>query len=110
MANQSDRLDRVLAALADPTRRTMLDRMSRGPVSVSHLAEPFGIALPTALKHVGVLVDAGLVVTTKRGRVRACAVRPGALDDAAAWITDRQRTWDHRLRSLDRVLHEEETS
>ncbi|MCC4909549.1 helix-turn-helix transcriptional regulator [Microbacterium sp. cx-59] len=110
MTKYRDGLDGVLHALADPTRRTMLDRMTDGPVSVTDLAAPFGIALPTAMTHVRVLVDAGLVETTKSGRVRACALRPGALDEASAWITRRQRMWAHRLRSLDRTLEQGETT
>lgn len=77
-----------------------------GSASISDLAGPSNIALPTALKHVAVLEAAGLVQTTKRGRVRACSLQPAALDEVATWITERQHAWHARLGALARALDE----
>lgn len=101
MANHSESLDRAFAALSDPTRRAMVSRLRRGPASVSQLAEPFDMAMPSVLKHLRVLTGAGLVSSTKRGRVRMCALRTEALDETARWIDEHRRVWETRLASLD---------
>ncbi len=106
MAKHAAGADRVFTALADPTRRGMIERLSRGPASVSELAEPYGIALPTAVRHLGVLADAGLVTTRKRGRVRMCSLERGALAEVADWIDRQRRTWTTRLDALERTLDE----
>ena len=77
------RLDRTFGALADPTRREILERLVRGPASVSELAGPAGMSMPGLLKHVRILEQAQLVTTEKQGRVRRCRLDPGHLDDAA---------------------------
>ena len=93
-----------MAALADPSRRAMLDQLGRGPQSVSALAAPLGITLPAVLKHLAVLEDAQLVATRKEGRVRTCALRPEGLSPAAEWINERRRLWDARLDRIDDLL------
>lgn len=94
-------LDRVYGALADPTRRRMLERLSRGPLTVSELGRPFGITLAAVGKHVAVLEGVGLVQTHKVGRVRTCELHGEAYADAAAWIDEQRRFWETRL---DRVV------
>lgn len=90
-------LDRTFAALADPHRREILERVSQGPATASELAKPSGLTLTGVLKHVRALEEARLVETFKVGRVRWCHLTPGALDPAATWITSRRRLWDRRL-------------
>ncbi len=84
------KLDRVFHALADPSRRKMVERLSRGPASVSDLARPFKMALPTVVQHLGVLESAGIVTSTKLGRVRTYQLAVGALIPAMKWM-DHQR-------------------
>jgi DNA-binding transcriptional ArsR family regulator len=93
-------LDRTFSALADPTRREILDRLGRGPATVSELAQPFDISLPGLLKHVRVLEQARLVITEKRGRTRQCRLESKQLEDAAQWIETRRRHWEGRLDRL----------
>ncbi|NPD04879.1 metalloregulator ArsR/SmtB family transcription factor [Nocardioides sp. zg-1308] len=100
MVQQAD-LDRTFAALADPTRRTMLERLGRGSATVSELAEPLGISLTGVKKHLHVLEEAGLVSTEKVGRSRHCRLGTERLDDAMAWIGFYQRLWERRLDGLD---------
>src|ERR1700722_18661175 len=90
-------LDRTFGALADPTRRGILERLAEGPASVSELARPLGMSMPRLLKHVRILEQAQLVTTQKQGRLRECRLAPGQLDDAARWIGDRRRRWERRL-------------
>ncbi len=101
MAKHSGSVDAVLSALADPTRRAMVERLAEGPASVSELAKPFAIALPTATKHLAVLSAAGLVTSSKRGRVRMCRLERAALDETASWIEARRRRWETRLDALE---------
>src|ERR1700735_3957001 len=89
-------LDRTFGALADPTRREILERLAEGPASVSELARPLGMSMPGLLKHVRILEQAQLVSTRKQGRVRECRLDPGQLDDAERWIQDRRRRWGRR--------------
>ena len=86
-----DELDAVLRALADPTRRAIVERLSKSPAVVSELAAPFTMALPSLLQHLRFLVDAGLITSQKHGRVRTVSLRPGALDVLHLWL-DEQRT------------------
>ena len=86
-----DELDTVLRALADPTRRAVVERLAKSPAVVSELAAPFSMALPSLLQHLGVLEDAGVVTSQKLGRVRTVNLRPGALDVLHLWL-DEQRT------------------
>ena len=104
MVNQSSTLDRAFSALSDPTRRDVVQQLRRGPASVSDLAARHPMSLPSFLKHVAVLTDAGLIASTKRGRVRECRLVPAALDDTERWIAEHQRTWHTRLDALDRAL------
>jgi DNA-binding transcriptional ArsR family regulator len=104
MLNQSDDLDRLFHALADPARRAMVARLSRGPAPVSELARPLPMSLPAALQHLGVLEAAGLVRSHKVGRVRTCAIEPRALSHAEQWINARRIEWEHRLDRLGAYL------
>ncbi|WP_425258651.1 ArsR/SmtB family transcription factor [Rubrivivax sp. RP6-9] len=97
-------LDRVFFALADVHRRGMLDRLSRGPASVSELAEPLGIALPSAVKHLAVLEQGGFVASRKRGRVRTYTVKPRALDAMEAWVAERKAQLNAQFDRLDAYL------
>ena len=97
-------LDAVFHALADPGRRAMVDRLIRGPASVSDLAAPLEMSLPAVLQHLAVLEGSGLVTSEKQGRVRTCRVEPKALRTAEEWIADRRTTWERRLDRLDEYL------
>jgi len=96
-------LDGAFGALADPTRRTILELVSAGPASISELARPFGIALPTVLEHVRILEETRLLTTEKVGRVRECMLGPERLDEARQWI-ETFRMWERRLDGLDRYI------
>src|SRR5688572_21209033 len=98
-------LDGTFAALADATRRAILADLAQGERSVTSLAEPHAMSLPAIAKHLRVLGDAGLVETSKTGRVRLCRLQPAPLRDAAAWIAFYQRFWDQQLAGLDALLH-----
>jgi DNA-binding transcriptional ArsR family regulator len=104
MPNQSTDLDRMFHALADPARRAMVERLSRGPAPVSELARPLPMSLPSVMQHLGVLEAAGLVRTEKAGRVRTCAIVPAALSQAEQWINARRIEWEHRLDRLGDYL------
>ncbi len=97
-------LDCVFRALADPTRRAVLERLSRGPAPVSDLAEPYDMALPSFLQHLQVLEDCGLVRSRKAGRVRTCQLVPQRLRKAEGWMADRRAVWERRLDQLDDYL------
>ena len=99
-------LDASLAALADPTRRGVLEHLGRGDASITDLADRFHMTLTGMRKHVGVLEQAGLVVTEKVGRVRTCRIGERRLDEVAAWVEGYHRRWDDRFRELDQVLEE----
>jgi DNA-binding transcriptional ArsR family regulator len=104
--NQSASLDLVFQALADPTRRVMVDRLTRGPASVSELAEPLDMTLSAVVQHLSVLESSGLVRSEKVGRVRTCRIEPTALRTAERWITERRTTWERRLDRLGEFLDE----
>ena len=104
----SSQLDQVFQALADPTRRRVVERLTRGPASVSELAKPLDMTLSAVVQHLAVLETSGLVRSEKVGRVRTCRVEPAALRLAEQWITDRRATWERRLDRLG-DLHAEET-
>jgi DNA-binding transcriptional ArsR family regulator len=99
-------LDLVFQALADPSRRQMVDRLSRGPASVSQLAEPFAMSLPAVVQHLQVLEASGLVQTEKIGRVRSCTLDAAAMSRAEQWINDRRIQWEKRLDRLGAFLDE----
>ncbi len=104
MLNQSAELDRLFHALADPARRAMVERLSRGPAPVSDLARPLPMSLPAAMQHLGVLEAAGLVRSEKLGRVRTCTLDTSALSPAERWINERWIEWEHRLDRLGEYL------
>ena len=104
MLNQSSDLDSLFHALADPARRAMVERLSRGPAPVSELARPLPMSLPAAMQHLGVLEAAGLVRSRKVGRVRTCSIQAGALVEAEKWINARRIEWEHRLDRLGNYL------
>jgi DNA-binding transcriptional ArsR family regulator len=97
-------LDALFHALADPTRRALVDRLTRGPASVSALAQPLAMSLPAVLQHLQVLEASGLVCTEKVGRVRTCRLEPAALRTAEQWITARRTQWERRLDRLGAYL------
>src|SRR5690242_2013150 len=99
-----EQLDRLFRALADGTRRAMVERLSRGPASVSELAKPFAMALPTVVQHLTVLERAGIVSSEKTGRVRTYQLVPGALQSAEAWINGQRLPAERRLDRLDEFL------
>lgn len=101
MPKQSATLDRIFHGLADPTRRAVLQRLSRGPAAVSDLAKPFAMSLPAFTQHLGVLEATGLVRSRKRGRVRTYALAPNALRPAEDWLAAQRRMWEQRLDQLD---------
>ena len=104
MLNHETPLDRAFQALADPTRRAMVERLAQGPVSVSELKAPFLMSLPAVMQHLAVLETSGLVVTQKSGRVRTCRINPAALAQAERWITEQRLEWERRLDRLGDYL------
>jgi DNA-binding transcriptional ArsR family regulator len=106
MLKQAAPLDRVFQALADPSRREMVERLSRGPASVSELAAPLEMSLAAVVQHVQVLEASGLVRSEKLGRVRTCSIEPGALRTAEQWISERRTSWERRLDRLGGYLAE----
>ena len=104
MLNQSAPLDLMFQALADPTRRFMVERLSRGPASVSELAKPLAMSLPAVVQHLQVLQASGLVRSEKVGRVRTCRIEPAALRTAEEWIAARRAIWERRLDRLGEYL------
>jgi DNA-binding transcriptional ArsR family regulator len=104
MPNQQAQLDRVFRALGDPTRRAVLARLSLGEVTVSELARPFDMALPSFTQHLGVLEKCGLVKSKKTGRVRTYRLAPKPLKAAEHWIVEQRQMWEKRLDQLDAYL------
>ena len=101
MPNQTAQLDRVFQALADPTRRAVLEQLSQGPAAVSVLAEPFRMALPSFLQHLRVLEDCGLVRSKKTGRVRTFRVVVRPMQAAEGWLAHQRSLWERRLDQFD---------
>jgi DNA-binding transcriptional ArsR family regulator len=97
-------LDVVFHSLADATRRAVIARLAEGPASVSELAAPHAMALPSFLKHLRALEAGGIIVTAKQGRVRTCRLRPEAVRLAEAWLGQQRRIWEARLDQLDALL------
>jgi DNA-binding transcriptional ArsR family regulator len=104
MLNQSTALDLTFQALADPARRSILSRLSRGPASVSDLARPLDMSLPAVMQHLAVLEGSGLVRSEKVGRVRTCRMQPQALSQAELWINERRIEWGRQLDRLGEYL------
>ncbi len=111
MPKRSDGVDEVFKALADATRRQVVERLVSGSASTSELAEPFSKALPSVHQHLSVLERAGLVTSTKQGRIRTYRLSPAGLDSAQGWLADQRRVWEQRLDQLDQFLiDQKETS
>jgi DNA-binding transcriptional ArsR family regulator len=113
MANQSPQLSEVFYALADPTRRAIVSVLGRGPESVSMLAAPFAMALPSFMKHLAVLERSGVIRSNKVGRVRTCELLPKTLSHAERWIAEQRATWEartDRMAAFVEKLHQEDLS
>jgi DNA-binding transcriptional ArsR family regulator len=106
MLNYAPDLDRVFQALADPGRRLMVERLSRGPASVSELGQPLDMSLAAVLQHVQVLEASGLISSSKLGRTRTCSINPAILRSAENWIADRRTMVERRLDRLGEYLAE----
>ena len=104
MLNCSEPLDLMFQALADPGRRVMVERLCRGPASVSELAKPLAMSLPAVMQHLQILEASGLVRSAKVGRVRTCQIEPKALRTAEQWINERRTLWERRLDRLGEYL------
>jgi DNA-binding transcriptional ArsR family regulator len=104
VVNRSEELDRVFQALADPTRRAMVERLVQAPASVTQLAEPLPMSLPAVLQHLGVLEAAGIVSSEKIGRVRTCRLEPETLHRAENWLIAQHTVWEDRLDRLGTEL------
>src|SRR5258706_10151750 len=105
---QDDQLDTVFAALADPTRRGILEWLSGGDLAVSELAAPHDMSLPGFLKHLRVLEDAGLIERSKEGRVVSCELSAEPMKAAATWMSRYERFWTEKLDALGRYLYQQE--
>lgn len=104
MPNQSMQLNQVFQALADPTRRAVLERLSGGPATTSELAQPFKMALPSFSQHLAMLEHCGLVQSRKQGRARTYRLVPRQLKAAETWMTRQRALWEKRLDQLDAYL------
>ena len=104
MLKYQGQLDLMFQALADPGRRVMVERLTRGPASVSELAEPLDMSLPAVVQHLQVLEASGLVKSQKVGRVRTCRIEPAALRGAEKWIGEQRMIWERRLDRLGEYL------
>jgi DNA-binding transcriptional ArsR family regulator len=105
-----DEAEVVFHALADPTRRRIIEQLGRGPATVSQLAEPLPMSMPAVLQHLQVLESSGLVRSEKVGRVRTCRLDVKRLDTVQDWITARRQTWERRLDRLGDYLAAEQTT
>lgn len=104
MAYHDPKLIALFHALGDPTRLAVVEALSRNDASISELAAPHDMALPSFMKHIAVLEQSGLVLTTKKGRVRTAALAPGELGEAEKWFRDRRAVWSGRMDRLDDLL------
>ena len=105
----TDQLSHTFAALADPTRRSILTRLAEGEATVNELAEPFPVSLPAISRHLKVLERAGLIERGREGKARPSRLRAEALDEAVAWMEKRKRTWEARMDRLDAHLRTQRT-
>ena len=113
MAQHSSQLDGAFQALADPTRRAVLGRLGTGPASIGELAAPFDMALPSFMKHIRYLENAGWIRTRKTGRVRTCTLERKSFDVIETWLSEQRRIWEDRTDRLERFVtttHDKETS
>ncbi|KZB62597.1 helix-turn-helix transcriptional regulator [Thalassospira sp. MCCC 1A02491] len=97
-------LDTIFHALADPTRRAVVQRLVKGPAPVTELAAPYDMALPSFMKHLNVLEQAGLITSSKQGRVRTCSFNPDKLEAAEKWFDEQRALWASRFDNLDTLL------
>ncbi|WP_344862891.1 metalloregulator ArsR/SmtB family transcription factor [Planomonospora alba] len=104
MPKEQERLDQVFQALADPTRRKVIERLVSGPAATSELAEPFDMALPSFTQHLAVLERAGLVTSAKQGRVRTYRLSRAGLEAADGWLAEQRRLWERRLDQFDHFV------
>jgi DNA-binding transcriptional ArsR family regulator len=104
LARNSQKLDQMFFALADASRRTMIDRLSKGPASVSELARPLDMAMPSVVKHLAVLEAGGVVISEKRGRIRTYTIVPAALTAIETWVAQRKARMDAAFDRLDDYL------
>lgn len=104
MTKHDPGLSLLFHALADPTRRSILTRLAEGPAPITELAKPTGLRLPTVMRHLSVLEEAGLIATSKDGRVRTCAIVPEALAPARTWLDEQRDIWEARLDRLDNYV------
>ena len=102
------KIDHILHALGDPTRRAMVERLSHGPLSVSKLAEPLDVTLTAVGQHLKVLKKAALVRTEKNGRVRSCALDPAGFSFLQHWVAEQSSAWEKKLDQLGEILKEED--
>lgn len=106
MDNYGASLDSIFHALADPTRRAIVQRLGRGPATVTELAQPFAMALPSLMKHVGVLEETGLIRSKKTGRVRTCVLQQDKLGAVERWLGQQRAVWQARYGNLDALLEQ----
>lgn len=104
MDEYSAHLDSIFQALADPTRRAVLGRLGHGPASISELAEPFAMALPSFMKHIHMLESSGLIRTAKHGRVRTCAIEATRFGEINQWLEEQRAIWDGRADRLEQYV------
>lgn len=105
----SDDLSAKFLALADPTRRAVIDRLGHGPASVSELAGPFDMGLPSFMKHIRLLETCGMIRTTKSGRTRTCTIESAGFAEAADWLAQQRATWEGRADRLEAFVLGEQT-
>lgn len=110
MLNQSVAIDRVFTALADPTRRAIVSRLSRGPASVSEIAAPLRMSLAAVVQHIQILEQSDVIRTQKQGRVRTCRIEPTALAGVEQWLKDRRLMWESQFDLLGEVLRQEKAA
>ena len=103
----NEAVDRVFQALAEPTRRAIVEQLSGGPRTVSDLAKPFQVTLAAIVQHLQVLEQSGLIQTEKVGRVRTCRIDPAGFSQAERWFADRKRGWERRFDRLGELLEQE---
>lgn len=108
MAQHQDQLDQVFQALSDPTRRAVIDTLGHGPASVSELAAPFDMALPSFMKHVRILEVGGWITTHKTGRVRVCTLERAPFTAAATWLDRQHKSWEAHTDRLEQFVTRQE--
>lgn len=108
MANYKSSVDPLFHALADPTRRAVVERLSAGPATVRDLAEPFSMALPSFMQHLSVLEKGGIITSEKIGRVRTCHLQSSAFEAMESWLGDRRAMLENRLDALENHLTNEQ--